>query len=328
MENKIEKLSELVELLKTGVITKDEFEELKKEILNQNSSPQKHCGGTLTISFDGQWLLLDATTKLFINDVLHSTHSTKEGFKVTIPIASSKVFVKTMISSSAATIYDLVGLDESKNYHLKLTYSAAWGRYSDKINLTEEGGSPDEQVTVKSNSNKHPVKVYVYAFIIMFLFLGISLVCKNMKSSEGSSTSTSESSSSSSNSTSSSSESKQIDNTNTCNICGKEFTGKGYEEVSEGVWKPCQEPYQSSICSPSCGLQSTRNIDKVLEKYGINPSTIHDNNSSHESSDGRIYENNACPLCNGTGIEKNTSHLSDEYGRICPMCDGKGVRSY
>ena len=215
MENKIEKLSELVELLKTGVITKDEFEELKKEILNQNSSPQKHCAGTLTISFDGQWLLLDATTKLFINDVLHSTHSTKEGFKVVIPIASSKVFVKTMIVSSAATIYDLVGLDESKNYHLKLTYSAAWGRYSDKINLTEEGVSPDEQVTVKSNSNKHPVKVYVYAFIIMFLFLGISLVFKNMKSSEGSSTSTSESSSSSSNSSSSTNSSSSSSSKNT-----------------------------------------------------------------------------------------------------------------
>jgi hypothetical protein len=24
------------------------------------------------------------------------------------------------------------------------------------------------------------------------------------------------------------------------------------------------------------------------------------------------------------GIERNTSHLTDEYGRICPLCDGKG----
>ena len=35
MENKIEKLSELVELLKTVVITKDEFEELKKTFLTR-----------------------------------------------------------------------------------------------------------------------------------------------------------------------------------------------------------------------------------------------------------------------------------------------------
>ena len=271
MENKIEKLSELVELLKTGVITKDEFEELKKEILNQNSSPQKHCGGTLTISFDGYWFLLDATTELFINDILHSTHSTKEGFKVTIPIASSKVFVKTMISSSAATIYELAGLDESKNYHLKLTYSTAWGKYSDKINLTEEGVSPDEQVTVKSNSNKHPVKLYVYTFIIMFLFLGISLAYKNMKSSEGSSTSTSESSVPSSNSTSSSpsssssSSSDSYSSSKTCSYCGKSFSGNGYNYVM-GECISGNDSYYSK-CSIKCCSEARNNDPNLSKKW-------------------------------------------------------------
>jgi DnaJ-class molecular chaperone len=33
---------------------------------------------------------------------------------------------------------------------------------------------------------------------------------------------------------------------------------------------------------------------------------------------------NNCSMCRGTGIEKNTSHLTDEYGRVCPMCEGKG----
>jgi hypothetical protein len=42
MEDKIEKLSELAELLKKGVITTYEFEELKKELLKQNSSAQNH----------------------------------------------------------------------------------------------------------------------------------------------------------------------------------------------------------------------------------------------------------------------------------------------
>ncbi|AXG73840.1 hypothetical protein DVK85_06145 [Flavobacterium arcticum] len=45
-------------------------------------------------------------------------------------------------------------------------------------------------------------------------------------------------------------------------------------------------------------------------------------------SNGRIYENAACSLCGGTGIEKNHSSMSNEYGRVCPQCDGKGHQGY
>jgi hypothetical protein len=113
---------------------------------------------------------------------------------------------------------------------------------------------------------------------------------------------------------------------NQCSICGRKFTGNGFEEVSEGVWKPCQEPYQCYICSQECGMKHTAQMNALLNKLG----GVGNNNGGGyiTGSDGRIYESNVCPLCKGTGIEKNQSSLSDEYGRICPMCGGKGVRSY
>ncbi|WP_129582976.1 hypothetical protein [Flavobacterium cyanobacteriorum] len=46
-------------------------------------------------------------------------------------------------------------------------------------------------------------------------------------------------------------------------------------------------------------------------------------------SDGKLYENEACELCSGTGVETGTNmHTGETEGRICPMCDGKGRRSY
>lgn len=118
----------------------------------------------------------------------------------------------------------------------------------------------------------------------------------------------------------------QTDNSNVCSICNRTFKGKGYEEVSDGVWKECEEPYQCYICSKACGLKHTRKMNNLVNETKNN----YDNNSNsyHKGSDGRLYENNACSLCKGTGIEKNTSSMSDEYGRKCPMCDGKGVRNY
>lgn len=109
---------------------------------------------------------------------------------------------------------------------------------------------------------------------------------------------------------------------NACSICGKLFIGKGYEEATEGIWKECQEPYQCFICSKACGKRQTQQMNNLVNE------TENNSNPYKKGSDGKLHESNACSLCKGTGIEKNTSSLSDEYGRKCPMCDGKGVRSY
>jgi hypothetical protein len=78
---------------------------------------------------------------------------------------------------------------------------------------------------------------------------------------------------------------------------------------------------------PSSESQGPRPSD-----MGYKPKTNEAESSNSDSysygDDGRLYESNACGLCNGTGIEKNKGTLSDEYGRTCPMCDGRGVKSY
>jgi hypothetical protein len=118
---------------------------------------------------------------------------------------------------------------------------------------------------------------------------------------------------------------------NTCVICGNEFHNRGYEEVSEGVWRELDEGNQGQICSPTCGRRHTQQFNDVAKKYGIDLEESETSSSSGDGykmgNDGRIYEQNKCSLCKGTGIE--TGHnMAGTQSRICPMCDGRGVRSY
>lgn len=120
-----------------------------------------------------------------------------------------------------------------------------------------------------------------------------------------------------------------------CSICGKTIQDRGYEEDMDGNWIPCEEPYQCQICSPSCGRKHVQNINSVARKYGVELDEQNSESSSntqedyHMGNDGRVYENNKCGLCKGTGIETGRNVATGEtQGRICPMCEGRGVRSY
>lgn len=119
--------------------------------------------------------------------------------------------------------------------------------------------------------------------------------------------------------------------TNICGQCGHRFSGRGYSEVSEGVWEETQEPYQSFICSYSCRLKHTGKWETYLKGLKGEASTNMDSSGYSTGSDGRIYENHNCELCNGTGIETATapSPITGRVeGRVCPMCEGRGRRSY
>ena len=58
--------------------------------------------------------------------------------------------------------------------------------------------------------------------------------------------------------------SESSDNSRVCIICRKQFTGNGYEEVSDSVWKQCSNQYHSPICSPSCGMKQTDYIKSII----------------------------------------------------------------
>lgn len=50
----------------------------------------------------------------------------------------------------------------------------------------------------------------------------------------------------------------------TCTICGTKFSGNGYEEVSSGVWSPCDSHSFSMICSENCGLKHTDKMNGII----------------------------------------------------------------
>ncbi len=120
---------------------------------------------------------------------------------------------------------------------------------------------------------------------------------------------------------------------NICAICGKEFNNRGYEEVSEGVWRELKEGNQGQICSPSCGRRHNQQFNDVAKKYGVDIEDSETNPSNEAQykmgNDGRVYEQNKCSLCQGTGIETGRNIATGETeNRICPMCEGRGARSY
>ena len=59
------------------------------------------------------------------------------------------------------------------------------------------------------------------------------------------------------------------ESSSTCNICGREFNGRGYEEQTNGNFKELEYPYSNLLCSPSCARKASQNIDDVANKYGI-----------------------------------------------------------
>lgn len=149
--DKLENLKKLKQLLDDGALSEKEFVEMKIQTLSKTNNEKESIqnlnvtkkgteqNGILTISFSGQWFLFDAKTKLFVNDDLHSTHSTKQGFNVRIPIITDKISIKVVLASIKSTLYELQELDKSKNYTLGLIYDTAWGKYSNKFNITENG---------------------------------------------------------------------------------------------------------------------------------------------------------------------------------------------
>ncbi|MDR7210920.1 hypothetical protein [Flavobacterium piscis] len=181
-----------------------------------------------------------------------------------------------------------------------------------------------------SNKWKYFLMLVCFAILLAFLNIGTDKIFEIFRNPNDSS-----------NNNSSQKEREDVDSvsnsiestSNICSICGKKFNNRGYEEVSEGVWRELAEGNQGQICSPACGRIHTQQFNDVPKKYGVDLENSETNTSSEAEykmgNDGRVYEQNKCPLCKGTGIETGRNVATGETeGRICPMCEGRGVRSY
>ena len=107
--------------------------------------------------------------------------------------------------------------------------------------------------------------------------------------------------------------------TTTCSICGREFTGRGYHEVSESVWELCNEPYQCQICSRQCGMKHTKNWEDIEQ-------SIRNNNNTSEREDIISYIESHTFSYGGNGsvtftggvvtVNGGRATLSGEYDKI------------
>lgn len=74
---------------------------------------------------------------------------------------------------------------------------------------------------------------------------------------------------------------------------------------------------------------NNENKNNTKDRNYQNNNSYQNNGSYHMGNDGRVYENSACSLCKGSGVESGQNFATGEIeSRICPMCDGKGVRNY
>jgi hypothetical protein len=154
--DKIEELKKLKQLLDDGVISENEFQSLKNEILNNDAETSRVLQdveklkldevtkneasyGTLTVRYNGRWFLFDPKTIIKVNGIIHSKHLTKKGFSVNIPIKSQSINLEVTVNNTVLTVYNLNDLKEELNYNLELKFDMQSGGYSNKYKLTENG---------------------------------------------------------------------------------------------------------------------------------------------------------------------------------------------
>jgi len=127
----------------------------------------------------------------------------------------------------------------------------------------------------------------------------------------------------------------------TCNICGREFFGNGYEEQMDGSITELEYPYSNQLCSPTCARKASQKIDDISNKYGID---LNESTSSRCQRCSGQYVDGFCNLCGGASPERvNQSNQNrancemcqgnkyvEGYDgvKVCPVCSGTGKESY
>lgn len=129
--------------------------------------------------------------------------------------------------------------------------------------------------------------------------------------------------------------------TTTCNICGREFYGNGYEEQLDGTFKELPDGNQGFLCSPSCARKASQKLDDVAKKYGID---LNESSGSKCQRCSGHYENGFCNLCGGASPERVNQSIQSRANcemcqgnkyvegydgvKVCPVCKGIGKKSY
>ncbi len=185
-----------------------------------------------------------------------------------------------------------------------------------------------EEITYKNNEKsniENPSKNKNNRGLILFaVFFGVLIFFSNLNKNDKSKESTIDS-------TTTSTENKAIENNSTkCLICGRIFTGDGYDKI-DGVWQK-NTNMQTELCSQNCAMiedqRQEQKYNSILEKHGYAPINSQGSTSNHAQpnsngyftgNDGQLHQSSPCGNCNHTGY----IDMGDGM-QVCPMCNGRG----
>jgi hypothetical protein len=131
------------------------------------------------------------------------------------------------------------------------------------------------------------------------------------------------------------------ESSSTCNICGRDFSGNGYEEQLDGSITELEYPYSNQLCSPTCARKASQKLEDVADEYGID---LNESTSLRCQRCSGHYEDGFCNLCGGASPERvnqsnqNRANCEMCQGKkyvegydgfkVCPVCNGTGKESY
>jgi len=75
----------------------------------------------ITLSFDGEWMILDANVKIFVDEVLVGTGSLKKGFKIELSVTKNQPVIVVKHAFRSQNI-EINKLEFGRNYEIILGY--------------------------------------------------------------------------------------------------------------------------------------------------------------------------------------------------------------
>lgn len=115
-----------------------------------------------------------------------------------------------------------------------------------------------------------------------------------------------------------------------CIVCSKDLTDDFHRIQPNGEGYFCMPCYQKAMKGIHDDMRTEGyNTSEYSEGQSYSTSDYSQESSDYSTgSDGRVYENEACSLCGGTGVETSHTATFGDQRRVCPMCEGKGHQSY
>jgi 5-methylcytosine-specific restriction endonuclease McrA len=218
-----------------------------------------------------------------------------------------------------------------------ITFTKA-GSHKNRINESGKSNSERnvfEEIAIKNNqkinykipqkNNNNLIYFAVFIGVILFFFFQNNNNVVN----------DSNQNSSQDNTTKSSSDSYIESSSTICKICGRNFTGDGYDKI-DGVWQR-NTNMQTELCSQNCAMvedqRQNQKYNDILVKHGYEPIDDSQSSSSNHAqpnsngfftgSDGQLHQASPCGNCHHTGYVEMGDGM-----QVCPMCDGKGEKIY